>query len=342
MKIGIDASRAYLAEKTGTEEYSYQIITHLLALPEAKKHEWILYTRDNLKLPYLWTQIGLAARTWIDHLDVLWIPAHTLPILRNPGLKTVVTIHGIEYEWLPAYENPLQKWYLPLSTEYAVKNATKLIAVSNFTKNQLVDRLHADPKKITVIHEGVDEKIVNRQSPIINKDKYILFIGTIQPRKNLVTLVKAFERIQTNTKLIIVGKNGWNYQEVLDAIATSPVKERIVIKGYIDSTERDILLRNALVYVQPSITEGFGLPILEAFAAGVPVVSSDGGALAEVVGEAGLLFDPSSLQDMKTKLEIALTSLSVRNQLIKKGKIRVKDFSWQKAAKETYNLLTSL
>lgn len=162
MRIGIDASRAFGSQKTGTERYSYEIITRLLKLPEISKHEVILYTKENIKLPFLWTQIGLAYRTWVDKLDVLWVPAHTLPILRPPSqmlwrgkhLKTVVTIHGIEYEWLPAYENWLQRWYLPLSTKYACWAANKIIAVSEFTKKQLVERLGADPKKIEVVYEG--------------------------------------------------------------------------------------------------------------------------------------------------------------------------------------------
>ena len=164
MRIGIDASRAFGQQKTGTESYSYELITQLLKLPEAKNHTWILYTKENIKLPYLWTQLGLAYRTWTDNLDVLWVPAHTLPIFARPGLKKVVTIHGIEYEWLPAYENWLQRWYLPLSTQYAVMSANKIIAVSEFTKQQLINRLNADADKISVIHEGI-----NYQTPRFTK-----------------------------------------------------------------------------------------------------------------------------------------------------------------------------
>ncbi len=174
MIIGIDASRAFLSHKTGTENYSYHLINHLLRLPEARKHQFILFTRPNPLLPselsgykhvsikvinwkYLWTQIGLAWETWKNPvLDVLWIPAHTLPLLRNPNVKTVVTVHGLEYQWLREYKNYLQRWYLPLSTFYAVKSADRLIAVSHFTASQLIKELHTDLKKITVIQEGVE------------------------------------------------------------------------------------------------------------------------------------------------------------------------------------------
>lgn len=385
MRIGIDASRAFVKERTGTEEYSYQLITHLMQLPEAKEHEWILYVKDSsfknqdsiknwtlniehwtlkqIRLPYLWTQVGLAYRTWVDKLDVLWIPAHTLPILRQPSwlrrgkpLYTVVTIHGIEYEWLPQFENWLQKWYLPLSTQYAVMSASRIIAVSEFTKRQLVERLHADPEKIEVVHEGVgiqgsrfkvqdSIKILNKYN--LQKKKYILFIGTVQPRKNLVRLIQAFSMLNTQysmLKLVIVGKLGWNYQEVLDEIPNSSIKRQIVIAGYIDKIDRDILLHNALVYVQPSITEGFGLPALEAFAAGIPVVSSNGGALPEIAQIENVdlqmtnLFDPYDVTEMQTKILEVIENQRWRKYLIKEGLRRVRGFSWKKAAIETYNI----
>lgn len=348
MRIGIDASRAFGKERTGTENYSYEIITRLLKLPETKEHEWILYTKENIKLPYLWTQIGLAFKTWTDNLDVLWVPAHTLPVFRKPGIKTVITIHGIEYEWLPAYENWLQRWYLPLSTKYACWAADKIIAVSEFTKKQLVERLKADTNKITIIHEGISSTSLSNLPPKLGgrskwgvlPGKYILFIGTIQPRKNLVRLIQAFSTFYylLSIKLVIAGKLGWNYQEVLDEAKKN---KNVIITGYISDMERDSLLRHALVYVQPSITEGFGLPVLEAMKAGVPVVSSNGGALPEIVGDAGLLFDPLDQLDILDKLDQILSNPKLRKSLIAKGRLRAKEFSWDKAARQTYNILTN-
>lgn len=233
MRIGIDASRAFVQEPTGTERYAYELIIRILRLPEAKKNQWILYVRNNsplrfpslnlregkgesyikiVKIPlkFLWTQAGLAFRTWTDNLDCLWVPAHTLPVLRKPGIKTVVTIHGIEYEWLPAYENWLARWYLPLSTKYAVRSAEKIIAVSEFTKKQLMERLGAEERRIRVIYEGYIPQITNPKSQTTNKSQisifkkyqikpqqYLLFVGTIQPRKNLVKLIEAFAKLYT-------------------------------------------------------------------------------------------------------------------------------------------------
>ncbi|KKU02746.1 MAG: AprM [Microgenomates group bacterium GW2011_GWC1_47_20] len=385
MRIGIDASRAFVENPTGTERYSYEVITRILQLPEARKHEWILYTRNSppaaadpslkfsqargfavregrgvsykmrqISLPYLWTQIGLAWRTWTDNLDCLWVPAHTLPILRKPGIRTVVTIHGIEYEWLPAYENWLQRWYLPLSTQYAVRSATKIIAVSEFTKKQLIERLGADRNKINVVHEGVTNTSPSNPSPIIGEGRkgevltkwglkskqYLLFVGTVQPRKNLERLIQAYSALSTKhlaLRLVIAGKLGWMYDDVVEMAK----KHGVITTGYTSEAERYSLLGNALVYVQPSISEGFGLPVLEAMAAGVPVVSSNGGALAEVVGDAGVLFDPYDLSDIFDKLSLIVNSSKLRKELITKGHQRTKDFSWQMAAERTYNTLIS-
>ncbi len=344
MRIGIDASRAFGSQRTGTENYSYQMIKHLLALPEANNHEWVLYTRENIRLPFLWTQLGLAIRTWTDRLDVLWIPAHTLPVLRRPGLRTVVTIHGIEYEYLPAFENRLQRWYLPLSTSYAVHNASKIIAVSQFTADQIKERLGGDPKHISVVHEGwsIDSQVKTMSAKSILKKYnlkpkgYILFVGTIQPRKNIKRLIEAYKSLRNDSiELVLVGKLGWNYEEL--PIDKDP---KIRFLRYINDAERDIVIQNALVYVQPSITEGFGLPILEAFNAGVPVVSSNGGALPEVVGEAGLLFDPLNIEDIGAKLAKVVGSAELRKDLIAKGKHQLSHFSWEKAAIMTYKILT--
>lgn len=370
MRIGIDASRAFVENPTGTERYSYEVITRILKLPEASAHEFVLYVREipslksqisNFKfqvipLKFLWTQEGLAWRTWTDNLDVLWVPAHTLPVVRRAGLRTVVTIHGIEYEWLPAYENLLQRWYLPLSTQYAVKSAQKIIAVSEFTKRQLVERLGADPKKIRVVYEGVTNTSPSNPSPNLGEGRkggvlkkfgltsqdYLLFIGTVQPRKNLQRLITAFAILKSqipnpNLKLVICGKLGWGYEEVVEMAK----KHGVIITGYINEAERYSLLRNALVYVQPSITEGFGLPVLEAMAVGIPVVSSRGGALTEVVGDAGLLFNPYDVKDMAKKLLVTIRDNSLRLVLTKRGYERVRKFSWDKAARETYKILSS-
>jgi glycosyltransferase involved in cell wall biosynthesis len=329
MVIGVDASRCFEEEKTGTERYAYETLRHILMLPEAREQEWIVYTKANapsypplnlrggrkgellnvrfvrIRLPFLWTQVGLAARTWIDRLDVLWVPAHTLPVFTNPFIRTVATVHGLEYEWLPSFRNLFQRYYLPLSTSFVAKRASQSIAVSEFTKRELVGRLGVGEKKISIIYEGVSQssngKSQNFNSKLLSKynlepKKYILSVGTVQPRKNFGRLIEAISMLNTQysmLKLVIVGKPGWDYEQVYAAPGKLGIADKVVFAGYISDEERNILLQNALVYVQPSITEGFGLPVIEAMAAGIPVVISNGGALPEPAAIASITGNPN-------------------------------------------------
>lgn len=400
MIIGIDASRAFVSDRTGTENYSYHLVTHMLRLPESRAHIFVLFIRPNAFIPqelvgysnviiktvkwrYLWTQIGLASATRMQygsrgsgavdlsldkterrlngvtakqHLDVLWVPAHTLPVLRNPRIRTVVTIHGLEYQWLPEYKNLLQRWYLPLSTKYAAKYADKLIAVSKFTAKQLEKELHTSSKKIKVVYEGVEtinslNHYTNEEmSNVIDKygikaKKYILFVGSIQPRKNLPDLIAAFARLSpelSDYKLVIAGGVGWMAEQVFGAAQNSRVSERIIFTGRVSQAELTELYRGAALYVQPSITEGFGLPILEAMAAGVAVVSSDGGALTEVVGDDGVIvgIGDDFVSRLRMAIERVIKDKKLQNNLITKGYKRVKEFTWQKAAKQSLKVLT--
>ena len=392
MIIGFDASRAFGTERGGSENYSYQLLKALLKID--KKNKYIIYTRGRAKglypsegsalskqanvwikpisWPKLWTQGGLALATWKDSLDVLFVPAHTLPVLGKSGLPTVVTIHGLEYEYLPEHYKIPQKYYLTWSTRYAVKQASRLISVSEFTKSELVKRLGADPDKISVIHEGVDiqrfkktyrekEKSEVLRSYGIRKP-YVLFVGVIQPRKNLVRLIEAFSKVVNtryddennvnpsvrsdariydfpNLRLVIAGKMGWMYEEILKAPKKYGVEDRVVFTGYVADQDLPIVLQEAQAYIQPSLTEGFGLPVLEAMAAGAPVISAKAGALPEVVGDAGLLVDPKSVEEMSEAMKLLARQRELGEGLREKAYKRIKDFTWEKAAKETIKVL---
>jgi glycosyltransferase involved in cell wall biosynthesis len=370
MVIGIDTSRAFGEAKTGTENYSYMIVKEMLGLPESRQHRFVLFTRPNAILPswikqknvyiipinnsYLWTQLGLAWETWREpKLDLLWIPAHTLPVLRRPGLMTAVTIHGLEYKWLPEYKNSLQRWYLPLSTFYAAKSADKLIAVSEFTKNQLKKETRISAKKIKVIHEGVEihtSSVKDAHTPGVltkyglERKKYILFVGTVQPRKNLVTLIEAFSLISRDNpdvRLAIAGGVGWMAETVMQSPARFGVQESVVFTGRVSDEELASLYRGALLYVQPSVTEGFGLPVLEAMLNGVPVIASDGGALPEVIGAGGVIvkLGDSFVKNLAEAIKMVLGSEIEQKRLINMGHKMVNEFSWSKASKETLEFL---
>lgn len=375
MLIGIDASRAFVSERTGTENYSYELITHILRLIASKKHTFVLFIRPNAKLPkeldgysnvivktikwpVLWTQVGLALATWGSKLDLLWVPAHTLPVLRNNKLKTVVTIHGLEYKYLREYNNLLQRWYLPLSTFYAAAAADRLICVSESTKRDLVAETGVDVEKISVIYEGasIDSKSVG---PLIRKavmekygigdKKYILFVGTVQPRKNIGALITAFTKVSQvypDYKLVLAGGVGWDAERDLALPQTLGIPDSVIFTGRVSSEVLQSLYLGASIYAQPSWTEGFGLPVLEAMGNRVPVVVSDGGALPEVVGEAGVVVPLGSsatkFADLLSQAIVNLISDSKQqNILIKNGLIRVRQFSWKSAAEKTLKFITT-
>lgn len=441
MLIGIDASRAFVKERTGTENYSWEMIKALAALKTS--HQFILYTRpivdSSLLIPdlpenfsivtinrgKLWTQFGLALQAWSDKLDVLWVPAHTLPVFAPWWLPMVVTIHGIEYQHLPGAYSWGQNWHLTWSTRWAAVRANRIIAVSSKTSEDLISWLKTKKEKVHVIHEGVDlEKFApavlkktlglrNSQEEKLHVDEiavpsesllrkvtldkpYILFVGTVQPRKNLSRLIEAFAllkqdivrtenlslhrqshvvgRQQRKSKnvspdvktsmllsrkleafrdleLIIAGKLGWDYDGILSSPQRLGIADSVHFLGYVDDAILPELYRNALIYVEPSLQEGFGLPVLEAMASGVPVVAANAGALPEIVGDAGILVDPLRADSLKIGLEIALTgeiqkNLGVfvpadiadkqdaRQVLLEKGKTQIKKFSWEAAAQK--------
>lgn len=362
MIIGIDASRVLIKDKTGTENYSAELIDALLKLPEAKKHQWRLYNKQNIPWPRLWTQGGLAWELLQRPPDVLFIPAHTLPLIRRSNLKTVVTIHGLEYEYLPQYYRFPQKLYLNQSTEYAVKHADRLIAVSAWTKAQLVERLGADKHKITVIHEGVGSRIVKAKSQQFKSDyqrqirykynlpkNYLLFVGTIQPRKNLVRLIEAFSRLfhpgvecfnTPGCGLVIAGKLGWMYDEILAAPKKYGVASRVKFIGRVADADLAAVYKLARVFVWPSLMEGFGLPVLEAMTLGVPTIVSDRGAIPEVAGKAALLVKPEDTAGLSRAMELMLTSEELRQGLIEAGFRQAAKFSWERAARQTLQILT--
>src|SRR3989344_756325 len=234
MLIGFDGSRAFASRRTGTENYSYQLLKGLAKID--KRNKYIVYLRvgidsviarsettkqsqkglpgllesplDSLRArndesrwpknftfkeinwPRVWTQGGLGIQTFIEDLHILFVPSHTLPIIRKPGLKTVMTVHDLGAEYLPKMHQLKQQLYLKYITRYQLTSATRLIAVSKSTKEDLVKKVNIDPKKITVVYEGYDTESYGLRSSKIGK--YFLFVGTIQPRKNLTRLITAF------------------------------------------------------------------------------------------------------------------------------------------------------
>ena len=363
MKIGIDASRAFTKERTGTEEYSYQLIKNL-AMVDFKNHQFFLYTRknpiidfdlpDNFQLKVIplnkfWTQIGLASEMMKNKPDVLFIPAYAVPQI-HPA-KTIVTIHGLEFKYFPECYSLKERFILELNTKLSIKLASKIITPSESTKNDLVKFYKVDDSKISVVYHGTgSQKFIKSKVHKVKSDEFnILFIGRLEKRKNIVNLIKAFELFKNQlrrrhsrmspSQLILSGKKGFGFQEIKKTIQESLYKKDIILKDYISEKEKDELYKNADLFVLPSFYEGFGLPILEAMSYGVPVVCSNNSSLPEVTGDAGLFFDPNNIQEIAEAINKIFNDDDLRNKMIEKGFENVERFSWEKCVRETVGVL---
>lgn len=360
--LAIDINEANVKNRVGTGQYTYHILKRLPKL--APTTHFHLYHRDPIQgdLPgesshWHYHQVG-PARAWLTlalplnlfltgaKYTSFWSPAHYTP--RYLGSPSVVTVHDLAYEYFPDLFLPSDLYKLKHWTRRAVTRAKRVIAVSTATKQDLVKLYGTDPAKITVIPNGYDADLFNPKTNVssthikdlgLTPHNYLLFLGTIQPRKNAIKLIQAFRLLKEQGytgKLVLAGNIGWMAEETLAVIKASPDAADIVLTGYVNEETRLALYRHADVYVLPSLYEGFGMPAIEAMASGAPVAVANNSSLPEVVGSAGILFnerDPADIARAVLELKQGRTGWA------KKSLLRAKNFSWDKCAKETLNIL---
>jgi len=382
MTIGINATAAIKQPRTGVEEYTYQLIKHLTMLPEAREHRFLLYlpsvyssseakrvekfsTGSNNKsffdfplpenfeikflkwpLPFLWTQIRLAWEILRRPPEILFIPVHILPLFHPKN--SVVTIHGLEYEYFPQYYPLLHRLYLRFSTKYALRHARKIIAISENTKKDLIKLYGGETDKIEVVYHGIQN--TNHKTQITNKAQstnykiqkpYLLYLGRTEQKKNIEGILEAYktlrERYQIPHQLVLAGVPGYGYEKIKLKIENCKLK--IIETGYVNDDEKRCLLSNADIFLFPSFYEGFGLPVLEAQTAGVPVVTSFNSSLPEIAGEGALLVNPRNPEQIAEAVKSIIDDKNLRAKLIKSGYENVKRFSWEKCARETLHIV---
>lgn len=367
MQIAIDASRTTLAARTGTENYALQLIRVLLAL--RSPHEFTLYFRDeprpDLFAPYpnvrhrvipftrLWTHLRFAAAIWEDRPDVTFVPAHSLPFV-FPG-RAVATVHDLGYRFFPEAHPVLERTYLDLTTRTTAQRATRLLADSLATQRDLVAQYGVDPAKIDVVYPGVeglqrasDSEIstvrIKYQLPV----RYLLFLGTLQPRKNIQRLIESFVEYCVNSptddalSLVLAGKRGWLIDTVLQETLgklSEIQRSRISLTGYVDDADVAALYSGAVALMLPSLYEGFGFPVLEAMCCGTPVLCSNTSSLPELAGEAALLVDPLKVSAIADGIALLAEDVELRATLVQKGYQRATTFTWERAATQTLRAL---
>jgi glycosyltransferase involved in cell wall biosynthesis len=367
MRIGIEAERANHPNPTGVERYATEVIRNLALLDD--KNEYVLYFRTEpqewfkklpanfilrvIPFPKFWTQTRLAWELLVRPVDVFFMCIQALPFLHPKN--SVITVHDVAYEMFPRAFGAFMLFYLKLTTRWGVWRAKKIIAVSDSTKNDLVRIYGINPGKITTSHLGVDPIYHPRSyddvQSVLDKygltfKKYVLFVGTMQPRKNLVKLVEAFEKLtierHIEEKLVIVGGKGWLWEPVMERIESSPAQPTIKILDYVKFEDLPLIYNGASLLTLPALYEGFGLPPLEAMASGTPVVVSQASSLPEVVGEAGKLVDPNNADSIANGLLEVLQNPQLQTQMSEKGLARAKQFTWRATAERILTVIESL
>jgi glycosyltransferase involved in cell wall biosynthesis len=361
--IGIDASRSYVEPMTGTERYSRRIIEHLIDLaPEDLQLR--LYFRDtpptDAQLDGAERRVLPARRFWTHHrlrrelkahpVDLLFVPSHVLPVGYNG--RSVVTIHDLGYLHEPGSHTTSSRVQLDLTTRWNTRRASRIIAISYSTRDDLIEHYSVDPAQISVIHHGIDpqfepihgEKLERYRQDQDLPDRFILYLGTIQPRKNLVRLISAFEQIaieDRDIELVIAGATGWKATPIITRARSSSVSSRIRFTGHVPDYHLPSLYGAATVLALPSLYEGFGFPALEAMACGTPVVMSNRGALPEIKGADTQLVDPLNVEEIAERIGDSLHSSSNPE----KQRLRVdhaSGFSWESSARKTLDVLRNV
>jgi len=362
MRIGIDARLVYYSQ-AGISQYTVRLIQGLAEIDlkdefiilQSRKDKHTIVDKPNFRRVSLWTpshhrleQVALPVEISGLGLDVLHSPDFIPPFRRN--CKSIITIHDLAFLLYPHFLTKESARYYG-QIDQAVKRADHIITVSESTKQDTIHLLGAPEHKITVIYESanpiyrsVNDREILEQTKIryhIMGD-FILFVSTIEPRKNLPTLLKAYRQLldsyKTNVKLAVVGRRGWLSEEVSSFVDELKLTNDVLFLGRVSVEDLLHLYNAAQLLVQPSFYEGFGLAPLEAMACGTPVVVSNVSSLPEVVGDAGLLVDPEDVSELTVAIWRILTDEALRADLIAKGFKRAQCFSWEKTALQTLEL----
>lgn len=368
MILGIDASRYAHPQATGVEWYSHYLLNELVPLLGREHNAQIrLYSPNDFKfdgdLPFnvrkrviplfrLWTTLRLSLEILIHPVDVLFVPSHTLPFF-SPK-KTVITIHDVAFLQLKKVYKPFENLRLRYTTKKAVKKAYKLIVPSLATKNDLIKFYNCQSKKIIVIPHGPPAMPAVRlrntseiaqfytQFFLDDKDLFILYTGRIEAKKNLSRLIKAFERFLVEFpgwKLILAGKRGVGFEKIWNTVSALKLEKNVIMPGYVTEKEKAFLFENCRIFVFPSLYEGFGLPVLEAFAYHKPVLTSNITALPEVGGEAAYMVNPHKVEEISVGLKRLAQDGMLVSQFVRRGNKQLQKFSWEASARETFDVL---
>ncbi len=365
--IWIDGYEANVPQRLGSGQVAFQLLKNLEQIDYINDYLILLPSeplpdlpkpRDKwqykvLKPNKLWTRIALPLFLFKSKQkpDLFFSPTHYSPWL-SP-VKRIVTIFDLSYLHFPEMFTPKDLYQLTNWSKQSIQKASQIITISQSSKKDIVKTYHIDPKKVSVCYPGYNEELFHPVSDqaVIKKilDKYhivgeyMLFIGTVQPRKNLKRLIQSFEKID-HLKLVVVGKihgegrQAWQYEEILDLPKKLNIEDRVIFTDFVPDEDMLYLLNGAKAFVLPSLWEGFGIPVVDAMACGVPVIVSNVSSLPEVAGDAGLYVDPTSIDQIEQAIRLISTDKKLYTKLSKQAVIQARKFSWKKMARQVRDL----
>lgn len=361
--ITIDLRSLHSSKFSGVESYTVRVLEQLLSKDQKNLYRLFYngYTKKvfeyfhfvnaqylQTRIPNRLLNLSLKLFGWpkIEKLsgesNVFFLPNWNM-LATNPDTKVVITIHDLSPFVLPEYYTIKSRiWHWFMNIPRLVERSTKIIAVSEFTKLSLIEKLNVPASKILVAPLGVDR---DNYHPMLSVDRlrdvrnryslpgdFVLYLGTVEPRKNLQRVIAAYEQVKEPISLVIAGRLGWKYSAILEQIKASPKHRFIHLLGYIPEADKPYILKLARVFAWPSLYEGFGLPVLEAMAVGTPVLTSNVSSLPEVAGDAAILVNPYNIDDIADGIIKLHTDSSLRAHYINKGLERSKMFTWEKCA----------
>ncbi|MDP2587000.1 MAG: glycosyltransferase family 1 protein [Candidatus Komeilibacteria bacterium] len=370
MKIAVDLRGLLSGQLTGVGEYAFNLLKAMLEIDPVNHY---LIFSSSLKKAALPAEFSNNPRVEHCHfycpsklfnfslkffnrprlnrltgpVEVWWFPNLNFWSL-DFGCPVVMTVHDLSFAKLPwAYSAKRQLWHQAINPAKKLRQASAIAAVSQHTKNDLVQTYGLAPVMIEVVYPALPEfnsiDAADVEQDLVLPDKYVLFLGTLEPRKNIESIIRAFAELALpGYSLIIAGGHGWLYQKIYHLAAELKLNNKVKFLGYVTATQKRTLLKKAGLLIWPSFYEGFGLPPMEAMAAGVPVISSANSSLPEVAGDAALLVDPYNIQELKQAISGVLTDDGLRQSLINKGYEQIKKFNWHDSAKKMLKIFESI
>jgi glycosyltransferase involved in cell wall biosynthesis len=362
MHIGLNAhllSLAHTYRGAGINWYIYNLLLNLVLVDQENQYTVFLGDRSfppnpglTLRTSWLptthplvrigWEQLAQPFVLRQEKIDLLHSLAFVTPLL-SP-CPSVITIYDLSFIIFPQGFKYLKRLYLTLFTRLSARKARRIITISESTKRDTVRLLGVSSKKVDIVYCGVDKAfhpLPEREVASFRQkrglpERIMLFVGTIEPRKNVARLIEAYSRLRDGqVKLVIGGARGWLYEEVFARVEELDLTGDILFPGYIPPDELPLWYNAAELFIYPSLYEGFGLPPLEAMACGTPVITSNVSSLPEVVGEAGLTVDPLNSRGLAEAMNQVLGDEALRQSMRERGLARAGRFSWAKAAQET-------